>query len=487
MSAMSTGKLYLLQEIRGKGLGVIAAAKISKGTRILSESALLRVPRSTDSKKQVGKALAKAISALNEDQRQAFLSLHNAFEDEATRELGIVRTNALPLGSNAATGGIFLEAARINHACIQNAQNTWNDDLQKLTIHAIRDIDKDEEITIIYLHDRENRAARQLALQRSFRFTCTCQLCSLPEPQLGLSNTRLDEIVRLDESIGAGTHFTTAPLRALQDVRKLLRLCEEEGIIDASIPRAYYDAFQIATYNSDMARATVFVTRAATTRAVMEGDDSPAVRRHRDLARNPSQHPVSGSSPRWKTSANEVPTGISAEEFDAWLWRDEKNTVAAPAQSSSQEAGKHADLRNDSMFPCFDELPGENDLDLNFLESTDGFTYHPRKHWCFLAEIVHIENFFRLRLIVKDKAGQQVSVAFYTSGSGREIGHRQLERGFTVAVLYGEQHGFLDMTVGIRHENPTSLKVSFCPLSQCFSPLMLLDLPRFPRGPVQPE
>ena len=322
MSAMSTGKLYLLQEIRGKGLGVIAAAKISKGTRILSESALLRVPRSTDSKKQVGKALAKAISALNEDQRQAFLSLHNAFEDEATRELGIVRTNALPLGSNAATGGIFLEAARINHACIQNAQNTWNEDLQRLTIHAIRDIDKGEEITIMYLQERTNRSARQLVLQRQFRFTCSCQLCALTEPQLGLSDKRLDEILRLDRAIGDGMRIAASPLQALHDVRKLLALCEVEGIDDGTIPRAYYDAFQIATFNSDVARAAVFAERAATARATLEGDDSPTVRRYRRLAKDPSQHASYGCASRWKTSINDVPSDTSAEQLTTWLWRE---------------------------------------------------------------------------------------------------------------------------------------------------------------------
>lgn len=205
---MDTDKLYVLQEVTGKRLGLVAATKIAKGTRILSESPLLRVPRS---KSQLRRSVSKEVAGLSDDKQQAFFSLHNAFDDEETRELGIVRTNALPLGSDASTGGIFVEASRINHACIKNAQNTWNGDLQQLTIHAVRDIDEDEEITILYLGDRTNRAARQHALQRDFRFTCACQLCSLPRSEQGPSDVRLNEIQRLYDSVGDGLQIMNSP------------------------------------------------------------------------------------------------------------------------------------------------------------------------------------------------------------------------------------------------------------------------------------
>jgi hypothetical protein len=458
--AMDTDKVYVLQEVHGKGLGLVSITNILKGTRILSEPPLFRVPRSTTFKERLGTFLSKEISALSDDQRQAFFALHNAFENETSQELGIVRTNALPLGSDASMGGIFLDASRINHACIQNAQNTWNEDLQRLTIHAIRDINKGEEITIMYLQDRADRSARQLALQKNFRFTCSCPLCSLSGPQLHLSDARLDEILRLDKSIGDGIQIVASPLQALHDVRKLLRLCEEEDIDDATVPRAYYDAFQIAVFNGDMARATVFAGRAATARAVMEGDDSPTVHRHRELARDPSRHASYGYGSQWATSINDVPSGISAEAFAAWLWREENKTDGARIQPSPQEASEYADLRNDAMFPCFSALPGENELDLDFLQSTDGFSYRPCKHWCFLAEIVDIEQFIRLKLVVKDKTGLEVPVAFHTPGRGNELDPLCVQKGSTLAVLYAEQHGFLDMTVGIRHEDPALLKVS---------------------------
>lgn len=460
MSITDSNKLYALQNVPGKGLGLVATTKIAGGTRILSEAPLFRVPRSTNSKQQLRESLSNIVAALSDDKRQAFFSLHNShsLEDEPTRELGIVRTNALPLGSDAATGGIFVEASRINHACLQNAQNTWNEGLQRLTIHAIRDIDQGEEITITYLRDSMNRAARQRILQRDFRFTCSCQLCSLPASLRASSDARLDEIQRLDKSIGDGVRITAFPLQALYDVRRLLKLCEEEGLRhDASVSRAYYDAFQIAVANGDRARARVFAERAAATRAIVEGDDSPEVHRTRDLARDPTRHPSYGCSSRWQTSTSDIPSSLSAEDFETWLWKEEK-------EKAPQEQPQHTDLRDEATFPPFDELPGENDVDLEFYESTDGFSYRPRKHWCFLAEIVEIESFLRLRLTVKNRGtghddDTPVVVAFYTPGRGRELDPSCVRKGFTLAVLYAEQHGFLDMTTGIRLEDPTALKV----------------------------
>jgi SET domain-containing protein len=121
MQSTICDRLYIIQEIPGKGHGLVAATTITKGTRILSESPLFRVPQGGNSKEQLRDSISKKIAALREEQRQAFLSLRNSFEDEDGPELGRVRTNALPLGSDATTGGIFLDSSCINHSCNPNA------------------------------------------------------------------------------------------------------------------------------------------------------------------------------------------------------------------------------------------------------------------------------------------------------------------------------------------------------------------------------
>ncbi|KAL2003085.1 hypothetical protein VTN02DRAFT_5029 [Thermoascus thermophilus] len=125
---------------------------------------------------------------------------------------------------------------------------------------------------------------------------------------------------------------------------------------------------------------------------------------------------------------------------------------------------KLANLRDLDVFPTFADLPHENDIDLAFFRTSIGFTYTPKKHWCLLAEITDVEFFVRLRLIVRDMAGREVPVAFYTDGKGREIPQSQLQRGHTVAILYAEQHGFLDFTIGIRLEESNAFKITPMPL-----------------------
>ncbi|KAH8754747.1 hypothetical protein F5883DRAFT_397548, partial [Diaporthe sp. PMI_573] len=118
----------------------------------------------------------------------------------------------------------------------------------------------------------------------------------------------------------------------------------------------------------------------------------------------------------------------------------------------------YVNFRNDEKFPIFAGLPGENDINLTFYDAADGFSYIPRKHWCFLAEIIDIESLFRVKLIVQDKAGATVPVAFHTDGRGTEFAPSQLRSGYTVAILYAHRHSFLDLTIGIRQEEYCGVK-----------------------------
>ncbi|KAH0559823.1 hypothetical protein GP486_003658 [Trichoglossum hirsutum] len=119
----------------------------------------------------------------------------------------------------------------------------------------------------------------------------------------------------------------------------------------------------------------------------------------------------------------------------------------------------YANLRNEGTFPTFSGLPEDDGIDLSFYDTADGFSYTPRKHWCFLAEIIDIEKLIRVLLIVRDKAGATMRVAFYTDGRGTELAPSKLQIGHTIAILYAHQHGFLDGTTGIRQEESCAVKV----------------------------
>jgi hypothetical protein len=114
---------------------------------------------------------------------------------------------------------------------------------------------------------------------------------------------------------------------------------------------------------------------------------------------------------------------------------------------------------DDAFFLDFDALPDENDVDLSFYQTTNGFYFRPRRHWCYIAEIVEVEQFLRLRLIGRDRSGHEIPIAFYTDFRGSEMLSQLLQKGNTVVVLYAYQHAFLDFTAGLRVEEQKTFKV----------------------------
>ncbi|KAG2089452.1 uncharacterized protein F5147DRAFT_39981 [Suillus discolor] len=123
-------------------------------------------------------------------------------------------------------------------------------------------------------------------------------------------------------------------------------------------------------------------------------------------------------------------------------------------------------LRDDFSFPTFSGLPKEPEKELN-LKYHDAclFKFKPKKHWCFLGEIVDSVGLERVTLRVKDKDGQIGTIRLYTDDGGKALDPR-IEKGHTVAVLYGEQHCFTDMSVGIRVEDASNIKIIPCSLEQ---------------------
>jgi hypothetical protein len=149
---------YKIESIPGKGKGLVALTDIARGTRILVEKSLFKVMAPIHS---LDSAILARVVALSKDQLRQFLSLHNAHAN-LKPFTGIFKTNALPCGSDSPVGSVYPTICLINHTCIPNAHNNWNDNLQHETIHAICDIKAGEEITISYTagESSKQRAAK---------------------------------------------------------------------------------------------------------------------------------------------------------------------------------------------------------------------------------------------------------------------------------------------------------------------------------------
>jgi len=453
MGATASLPVYALEDVPGKGKGLIAARDIPKGTRIISEKPFVTVPGNVANMEQQRIYLYQQVGSLSEQQEREFLAMDNVYPytNSGERYQGIFRTNALPFGPTLRDGGVFLKACRINHACDNNATNFWNENLNQLTIHALRDISKGEEITIFYLNARRNRKARVEELWQSFKFTCSCRLCSLPPHQGKESDSRLDRVYELDVVIEqAGLEgLVSSPRRMLNYVDEQVQLWNEETANEVGLVRAYPDAVQISIANGDLARARIFANRALALYRIALGDDSPDVVQYGELVRNPATHDYYGMSMKWKTMPDDVPQELGPRDFEDWLWK--RRIENAP--------GHLGKLNDREAFPSFNELPNEHDFESDYFEGGTLGSRRPRRHWCFLAEIMEFTSLVRLQMAVRDLNGTVLPLRFHTDRRGGELALSQIQKGYTVAILYAVRHDFMYSEPGIRHENPRMMKV----------------------------
>ncbi|PSN63744.1 SET domain-containing protein [Corynespora cassiicola Philippines] len=447
MGTTSSLPMYTVEDVPGKGKGLIATKDIPKGTRIISEIPIITSGQDTPDMEQLGIRIYQQLRSLSEDQRREFLSMSNVYTYTNTieRYRGIFRTNALPTGPCLDIGGVFLITCRINHACDANAVNFWNDNLNKITIHAVRDICKGEEIAISYSKYSRNRQARQKELRENFKFTCLCQLCSLPPDQSRDSDSKLDRIHEIDciiEQAGV-PGLVSSPRKMLSYVDEQVRLWGTTDVV--GLGRAYPDAFQIAIANGDLARAHVFTERVVPLYLTSMGSDTPDVTEYKELLRDPTTHKYYGMSMKWKTTLDDIPRGLEPSEFEDWLWKRNKEIVRAQ--------------QPDLTFLSFDDLPNEHDFEPEYFGGWDTDQSRPRFHWCFLAEIVDVGWSIRLQMTVKDVGGAILPLFFHTSRRGGELDQSQIQKGHTVVVLYAVQHAFMYSDPGIRHETPQRMKI----------------------------
>lgn len=438
--------MYAIQDVPGRGQGLVAIENIPAGTRILCEEPIISAHEDFDLG-QLQRHIPAQVKSLDEKLRQDFMSMHNIhpYKTVAERYAGIFRTNALPYSDNEI--GIFLQACRINHACDNNAQKSWNVNIKRHTVHALTAIKKGEEITITYLKFPWSREVRQEKLWTGFKFKCTCRLCALPPDQSAEMDKTLKATYDLDALIGqGGLHgILSSPLQKLRYVDSLVSLYNKLGSNDIGLPRALLDAAQIAIAHGDLARGRIFAERAVSGWRLALGSDSTQVVDFEPIAADPRKlSDLYGLSKKWNTQVNEVPNGLDPSDFEDWLWRR--------AKPASQ--GQFANLRDRESFPGFTDLPDKPSF-LHYGMAAE----RPQRHWCFFAEIVEKNFLFRMLLNLRDVDGKQIPLFFYTDGRGRELPPAQVQQGYTVAILYPRRHYFQAGEIGIRHEEPKNIKV----------------------------
>ncbi|KAG6100828.1 hypothetical protein E4U30_003698 [Claviceps sp. LM220 group G6] len=442
MNSPANDSMYALQDFPGKGRGIAATRNIPQGTRILSEQAFFTVKNVMDIEERQ-RLVCQQVELLSKDQRDAFLSMHNAhtFHDTARRYLGIFQTNSLPAGEDASNNrGIYMQACRLNHDCDNNATYDWNDTIQRLTVHAIRDIDSGEEITVQYVEFLTNSESRRKILKVAWGMTCSCRLCSLPGKLRQERDRKLEKIVRLGEL--CKSTYRQSPIQTLRYCHAQMCLYSELGRGDSDSAQVFQFAADLTIAYGDLARARIFAERTATVWTTVCGSDSQRVINYTDLARSVTLHPLYGFSTEWKTDMGDVPQGLGPVDFENWLWKIETPTGLTQLKSPPSQAN----------FCGYVDLP--------YTKGVVAGGSSQKRQWCFLGEIVEIEFFGRLKFEIKDMQGKKFPLCFYTKGGGRELMRTQYKTGYTVAVLDALQHLFQFSPPGIRHEDPRMMKVN---------------------------
>ncbi|KAF7955658.1 hypothetical protein EAE96_004584 [Botrytis aclada] len=472
-------QLYAKRSVPGKGLGLIATMDIPRGTRILSESALMLEPKVPG--EDLRPCLSRQWATLTHEQRQDYVSFGHVHPctNEIERLCAIFNTNCLPLEGTYMLesdnpdrsqkknkrGGLFSDACRINHACDRNAGAHWIESSQKIAVTALKDICKDEEITINYVGLNKPRKTRRGHLQRHFGFDCSCGLCSLPEKENKSSDRQLREIPRLSLFIFGRIPASRRgrPLRELREFDQLVRLHNEQETGIAEMGRIYVNIAEMVLRYSDIARGKVFAERAMSDFEIVYGTDCMEIQKWGYLVDNPTECELFGHSNACETTVDEIPTGISPQKFEAWLWKREK----------VRSVERIADFRSRATFPPIIHLPLPSNSD--YYETNESSDFRARNHWCFFGEITHKTKFGISSLAVEDVDHKEIKLAFETEDKGGELPPNRVKPGNTVAIINAKPYEFpvedenYGGKIGVLHDDELCLKIFPLSLEELFA------------------
>ncbi|TGO49030.1 hypothetical protein BCON_0223g00190 [Botryotinia convoluta] len=175
----------------GKQVGMFATSDIEKDTEILREAPLIRGGPTWPGREA-------AYNMLSPSKKEAVDSLSGMCycgkKPELCLETSLMKrwtvnsfemNPLLQAGDTANNNYVYDKACRINHACIPNCSRAFNSE-HSISIRAMQDIKKGEEITINY-GVYGPASFRKSNIAERWKFTCTCNACVKKEfvPETG--------------------------------------------------------------------------------------------------------------------------------------------------------------------------------------------------------------------------------------------------------------------------------------------------------------
>ncbi|KAG7088604.1 hypothetical protein E1B28_012578 [Marasmius oreades] len=294
--------IFSVQDIPGKGKGVIAARDIQQGELIIYEKPLFIVPPKISV--SPSSLIHSNLQRVDPRDRPAFFNLSyvnlppevDPEEDEAEVALAIFQTNAVAAGGGV---GIFPRMARLNHGCSSafNVVYTWREREGALVVHALKGVKKGQELLTTYSTMRQPRAIRRAYLREHYGFECQCQVCSLSDAESKASDARLVAISDLYSRFGTWSEGSINGKQAIDIVKQIWTLGEEEGYFSERGQLAA-DAAWVAAAHWDAGATREWAEVGLEWYSYELGSDSEPAESMRALMGDPERHHAWGSRER---------------------------------------------------------------------------------------------------------------------------------------------------------------------------------------------
>lgn len=279
---------FRITEVSGKGMGMFAERLIKTGELVMTEKPIYCARGDLRRDNQsTGEAFHRAaISRLSDEARGRIMALKNCFSDGDILP-GILHTNLLAIDITEEPNpaeryvGCFPTLSRANHSCSPNVNYFFSFKTFSGQFWATQDIAKDEEITLAYISPMTDRSTRQAALLKGYRFTCTCQTCSLPPHLSKISDERRCVLGALDPHIGSQSMLSRTDM---QHIRKLMGYVREEGL-EAMYARLIMSGMTILMAERKWSEAHAWAQKARRAFKTVEGEGSYNVRAMEECGR----------------------------------------------------------------------------------------------------------------------------------------------------------------------------------------------------------
>ncbi|KAK7178113.1 SET domain-containing protein 5 [Paraphaeosphaeria sporulosa] len=271
--------LIEVRETPENGLGIFAKEKISRGTRIVAESPLLKATAVASH----GVAVLPAFHNLSPTKQRAYLGLHGhpseilkkdndweSLPDLDRRVLAIYATNSW--GRD-----VFWLASRFNHSCIPNIHNAYNPTIQMETFHSIRDVEAGEELTVSYLSDTCVRDKRQARLNK-WGFQCKCPACQNTSNGNKMEQ-QLAQLATLSQELEMAIPGTIVSIKTLNTHRKMAALLRSVGLVGKPLHNSYLNAALCSAVLGNVQMAMLWTEKEVEVNVYCLGDDHPDCRK----------------------------------------------------------------------------------------------------------------------------------------------------------------------------------------------------------------